>query len=350
MIIGPLPPPIGGATRLVESLATRLQQRSDLEVFVVDTSHKGRRIKPAMLAIRTLLTVALKGRDVDVITFHANQKGRKYLGPLVYLLAQVLHRPLIVRAFGGTFDNQFSRLNKTFQWCLQKTYLNADLCLLETHRLVEFFRPCARRVEWFSNYTRDVGLTEDTPIRPMCNKFVFISRVVRAKGIDTLVNALPLLDPEVSIDVFGPLGDDYTLAFFESLERNHQLTYRGVLGSPDDVARKLWEYDALVLPTCWEGEGYPAVILEAYAHGIPVITTRWESIPEIVDATNGLLVEPCDITGLAEAINRLHWDPSLYQLLQRGAREKSREFSESFWVEQFVRWCYEVAGRGSRAS
>jgi len=150
------------------------------------------------------------------------------------------------------------------------------------------------------------------------------------------------LDEDISIDIFGPLDAEYTPSFFEN-SGGDQITYKGVL-SRHDVDRELWEYDALILPTRWYGEGYPGVILEAYAHGMPVITTQWQSIPEIVDENSGILVEPSDVEGFADAVNRLHRDSSLYMRLQQGAREKAQLFSEEFWVEKFICWCYEVAG------
>ena len=52
---------------------------------------------------------------------------------------------------------------------------------------------------------------------------------------------------------------------------------------PDNVLDVLWQYDALLLPTYQPGEGYPGVIIEACAVGLPVICTLWHRLPELVD-------------------------------------------------------------------
>jgi len=344
MVIGPLPPPIGGATLSLNTLVKRLQAFPNLDVTVINTSRKpGDIVATLYVALRTVLVLLARGKGVDVITFHANSNARKWLGPVICMVARILRRPLIVRAFGGTFDEQFARMPKVHQWILRKTYLNADICLLQTRRLVNFFRGYARRVEWFPNHTHDVGLTERTPFRAQCDKFIFLSRVIRAKGVDTILAAQPMLNRNVTIDIFGPLEGDYSADEINRLGKG-QITYRGVL-SPHEVDELLWEYDALVLPTRWDGEGYPAVILEAYAHGLPVITTRWQSIPEIVDADCGILIEPGDVQAFAEAVNRLHTDCTLYAHLQRGARERAKMFPEEYWVERFLRICCEVTKR-----
>ena len=57
---------------------------------------------------------------------------------------------------------------------------------------------------------------------------------------------------------------------------------------------------ALVVPSIWF-EGFPLVVLEAYAAGTPVIASRLGSLGEIVaDGTTGLLVPPNDPDALGE--------------------------------------------------
>lgn len=52
---------------------------------------------------------------------------------------------------------------------------------------------------------KDFGLNASTPLRETCYRFVFVGRMTRTRGIDTILRALPLLDADISIDVFGPL-------------------------------------------------------------------------------------------------------------------------------------------------
>jgi glycosyltransferase involved in cell wall biosynthesis len=95
------------------------------------------------------------------------------------------------------------------------------------------------------------------------------------------------------------------------------------------VSRAAGEYVVLLLPTYHASVGYPAVVLEAYAAGIPVISTRWRSIPEIViDGETGLLVSaraPSEILG---ALDALRSDPERYEAMARKASAFVRSFSE----------------------
>ena len=51
------------------------------------------------------------------------------------------------------------------------------------------------------------------------------------------------------------------------------------------------EYDALVLPTYYDTEGHPGVLIEAMHAGVPVISTQVRTFPELVtNGSNGFLV------------------------------------------------------------
>jgi glycosyltransferase involved in cell wall biosynthesis len=93
-------------------------------------------------------------------------------------------------------------------------------------------------------------------------------------------------------------------------------------GFRDDVPAILKECDLMVLPSLF-GEGFPMVILESMAMGIPVVASRVEGIPEIVDdGVNGFLVEPGDAEDLANKLIELLKNPILLKTAGRKAQEK----------------------------
>jgi len=77
-----------------------------------------------------------------------------------------------------------------------------------------------------------------------------------------------------------------------------------------DVASLYAEADLFVLSSRWEG--LPYVILEAMAHGLPVVSTAVDGIPEVViNEDTGLLVPAHDAGLLASAIRQMLADPDL---------------------------------------
>ncbi|HIH00720.1 TPA: glycosyltransferase family 4 protein, partial [Thermoplasmata archaeon] len=87
--------------------------------------------------------------------------------------------------------------------------------------------------------------------------------------------------------------------------------------------------DLVVLPS--RNEGWGLSLMEAMACRKPVVATRVGGIPELVrDGVDGLLVEPGDVAGLAEAIVRLLADERLRSTMGASGRERVSEFS---WAE-----------------
>jgi glycosyltransferase involved in cell wall biosynthesis len=105
------------------------------------------------------------------------------------------------------------------------------------------------------------------------------------------------------------------------------------LGQRDDVPQLLVSSDLFVLPSLHEG--MPLSLLEAMAHGLPVVASSVGGIREVVtDGVTGLLVAPSDPAALAGAIRRLLDDPSLARRLAAAAREN---VLDRFSVEAMVR-------------
>lgn len=138
---------------------------------------------------------------------------------------------------------------------------------------------------------------------PMSGRLLSVGRLCPQKGqveIPAAIAAAARDHPGLSIVL---VGDGESRA---TIEREISATATGgrvkLLGwrSNAEVRRRIRETRALLLPS--HAEGLPIVIMEAFAMGRPVITTRIAAIPELVDESCGWLVEPGDGDGLAAAI------------------------------------------------
>ncbi len=111
----------------------------------------------------------------------------------------------------------------------------------------------------------------------------------------------------------------------EALERRaHEL---GVvrhclfLGYQDEVAPFYAAFDALLLPSA--NEGTPVSAIEALAAARPVVATRVGGVPDVVrDGQDGFLVEPGDVSSLADRLALLAADPALRERMGRAGRER----------------------------
>lgn len=137
--------------------------------------------------------------------------------------------------------------------------------------------------------------------------FVFVGRIVKDKGINELVEAFVGLQsdlPEISLVLVGPFEDD--LDPVSASTRNYIETHPKIkeVGFQQDVRRYLAFSNALVFPSY--REGFPNVVLQAGAMGLPAIVSNINGCNEIVeDQINGLIVPKKDATALREAMLQL---------------------------------------------
>jgi glycosyltransferase involved in cell wall biosynthesis len=90
--------------------------------------------------------------------------------------------------------------------------------------------------------------------------------------------------------------------------------------TPPQVATLLDESTVLAMSSA--SEGFPRVIMEAFARGRPVVATAVGGIPDIVQTgRNGLLVSPGDAEELAGALVRVLEDRAFAERLSHGALE-----------------------------
>jgi glycosyltransferase involved in cell wall biosynthesis len=120
-----------------------------------------------------------------------------------------------------------------------------------------------------------------------------------------------------------------------------------VLGElPHDDVLALYDLaDVVVHPAAWP-EPFSRVLLEAAAAGKPVVATRVGGNPEAVeDGVTGLLVEPGDPGGVADAVARLLDDEGLRSRLGRGAAEAAARRAAGVEVVEQVHALYGQASR-----
>jgi len=158
-----------------------------------------------------------------------------------------------------------------------------------------------------------------------------IARLCDVKGQRELVEAVALV-PGVHAALAGAdleQGGAYR-AMLERLTHDRGVADRvHFLGFRADAGAVLDQLDAFVLPS-WI-EGLPVTVLEAMAHGKPVIATPVGGTGEVVaDGETGLLVPPRDPERLAGAMRTLASDAELRARLGRAGRARVElEFSES---------------------
>ena len=144
------------------------------------------------------------------------------------------------------------------------------------------------------------------------------------KGVDILLQALADA-PTLGLDI---AGDGAKRAEYEALATqlgvDGAVTFHGLLAKPE-LAALMRSARLFVLGSRYENT--PCIVVEALASGLPVVATRVGGVPELLDETNGVLVEPGEpellARGIAEALERSFDRQEIAQVAQeRFGRER----------------------------
>ena len=182
-----------------------------------------------------------------------------------------------------------------------------------------------------------------------CFQILFLSLCTREKGLFDTIEAVALLNQRLAEAQSSTRVQLTVAGKFWREEEEREFTQRlarpdlnGVITDPDqqsvryagfvggaDKARLLRDSDCLCFPTFYQAESFGIVLIEAMAFGLPVVTTRWRTIPELLPDGYPGLVDPRSPAQMADALEKLlseGYDPRLRaRFLERFTAQKTFE-------------------------
>ena len=177
---------------------------------------------------------------------------------------------------------------------------------------------------------------EDPVYQAKNNIIISIGRLGKEKGFAYLIRAISLLsknDIDCKLVILGEGAEENNL-YNLSKELNIEDRVR-FLGFRSNPYKYLARSKIFVLSSLYEG--FPNVLLEAMALGVPSIATRCPTGPEeiITDEVNGLLIPQADEKALANAIKKLLLDKDLRERLSEAARKRAEDFRVEKIIMQY---------------
>lgn len=178
--------------------------------------------------------------------------------------------------------------------------------------------------------------------------FIFIGRLVGDKGINELVEAFSKLNkefPKSRLVLVGPEErrlDPLKTDTIESIESQHCIE---AVGRQSDVRPWLVMADAAILPSY--REGFPNVVIEAGAMGLPQIVTDINGSREIIiNGKNGIVIPPHSVSLLYDAMKLFITCPAYVKELSSQARRMiAYRYEQSFVRQCLYDYYAEVLGK-----
>ena len=248
------------------------------------------------------------------------KRGALYRDWVVMLLCRPFFKRLVLHWHAAGLDEWLATEGRGPEhWLTRQLLGRPDLSIVLGHSLiagVESFTP--KRAAVVFNGINDPGQGERLapPGGPL--QVFFLGLCSEEKGLFAAADAVlaanralraPKTEPKFTLVAAGGFPDFATGARFRELCDQHpaSLRYTGPVHG-EEKTRLFRESHCLCLPTHYLPEGQPLVLLEAMAHDLPIVATRWRAIPETLPS-EALLVEPGDDEALKQALLKLRQDP-----------------------------------------
>jgi glycosyltransferase involved in cell wall biosynthesis len=261
------------------------------------------------------------------------------IGTFGMLLAVVMRKPLFVRHCGNWFV-QKTTAEHFWRWFIERFAGGRNVMLATGGSAAPPSRN--RHVRWiFSTSLGEDDLKSchtrrEAPLGSgRAPRLIIACRQDREKGTGKVIESLPLIlrdFPGATLDV---VGDGYSLGEFEGMAEalgvGERITFHGKVDHAT-VIRLFRRADLFCYPTA-ASEGFPKVVLEALACGLPVVTTRVSVLPELIGRGCGLLVEETGPETVARAVREILSDGEGYREMSLKACDTAREYSLERWGE-----------------
>jgi glycosyltransferase involved in cell wall biosynthesis len=163
-------------------------------------------------------------------------------------------------------------------------------------------------------------------------RLIIIGRQEHGKGTQLVIESLPIISEDFPGATLDVVGDGEALAEYKNLAASigvaDRVTFHGKVDHKQ-VISLLQQADLFCFPT-WS-EGFPKVVLEALACGLPVVTTRVSVLPQLIGTGCGVLVEEASPAIISKSVVACLSNAERYHAMSVKAVETAGHYSLEHW-------------------
>jgi glycosyltransferase involved in cell wall biosynthesis len=233
------------------------------------------------------------------------------------VFGRILRVPVIVSGYRSLLPKQHER----WLWRFSDTIIcNAEML---KQVMVERFSVDPSRIVVIPNAVDTDYFKPAENDAPKAGSVLFIGRLVAEKDPLNLLEGFRLAAREVPDATFVIMGNGSFKTEVEQRIAAYSLQNRvALVPAQSDIRPAMRNASVFTLPSA--SEASPNVVIEAMAMGLPIVGTRVGGIPELIEeGRTGLLVNPGDPRGLADALVSLLSDPDKARSMGQAGRERA---------------------------
>jgi glycosyltransferase involved in cell wall biosynthesis len=359
LIVAPSFDILGGQSVQAARLLERLQKERSLKVGFLPVNprlpgplsklQKIKFVRTIVTSIAYVLSLLVHVWKYDVIHVFSASYFSFLIAPTpAILIGKLYGRKVLLNYHSGEAEDHFQRWRRT----AIPTIRLVDVVVVPSEYLVQVFAKFGLSAHAINNLidTARFAFRDRVPLRPV---FLSNRNLERHYGVDTVLRAFAIIQerfPEATLTVVGDGSQRQALESL-ALELGLQHTvFRGRV-DPANIARVYDQADIYLNGS--EIDNQPLSLLEAFACGIPIISTDAGGIPNIVtDGVTGMLVSRGDFARLSDrAMQLLNNSVLAKQLIEQG-RQECRKYSwdvvRDAWLDTYYRLAARCPGAEAR--
>lgn len=277
--------------------------------------------------------------SADIVHIHTSEPSSAKRKLLFFRLAKWLKKKTVVHFHSFSPD---TTINGPHSKLYQELFCGADVVVVLSNywkEVVDEKFHLGNRIKVVYNPCPAIAYPQKYE---KTRSILYAGTINQRKGYADLIRAFAKVAPKhpdwkITFAGNGEIEQARTLAMDLGIEG--QIEFLGwVNGESKDKAFK--QVSAFCLPSY--AEGFPMAVLDAWAYGLPVITTPVGGIPDVaIDGENMLLFNPGDINTLAEKLDLLMSDEALRDKLSAASTKLAAEEFNLSTITQQIGEIYE---------
>lgn len=324
-VIGVYPPPYGGATVKCELFCNTLKT-NQVNVEKINIYELGRNVGRIFKVLKNCVN-AYKSRES--IVYCLDSKRLRGVIFLQKFFKKSFKRTTIL-VVGGVFHETV-----TEHAAFEKIMKQVKGIWVETEGMKEsLYERGFKNVEIFPNPKSEKGSCLPQMVeREKELRLVFFSQISTEKGVEFIIKLVELLDTEkvsYQLDFYGHIVPQIKTEFEQFISKSKKVKYVGIFDSTKlSVYKKLNEYDILLFPTQWKGEGVPGILVEAKMAGVAVIASPVNFNKEIIREENqeGFILKKQYPEEMLEIIKKCSEDINLLNRVKECSYSSRKRYS-----------------------
>lgn len=285
-----------------------------------------RKVARSMRAVSRFIGLLLCGGG-EVVHVHTSSYLSFWRKSLFLAPAFLFRRSVVVSLHGGGFRQFYGDTSGPIgRWWIRTVMRKAARFIV----LTEGWKQWVLSIVPEANVCTIPNVCSDSACSGVANsidrvatRVLFLGRLEKEKGFNDLLLAVARIRtrvPGIRLVCGGAGNDSEVRNWIETAGIGDLVELRGWISGT--AKHECFENAALLaLPSYIEN--LPMVIIEAMAAGLPVVASAVGGIPDVIeDGKDGLLMQPGDVGGLADAIARLLNNQPMREQMARNARQK----------------------------